>query len=161
MFREMRRSRQQLSDEKVVEVLTSARRGVLSVLGDEGYPYGVPINFVYDASQGAHGAIYFHAALEGHKLDALTSCDKACFTTMDEGYRNEGEWWYYVNSVVCFCRARIVDDEQRKHDALFALAQKYFPPEVDIDADIAKNGRRVNMVELTIEHVTGKLVQEK
>ena len=161
MFRDMRRFKQQLSEEKVCEVLTSARRGVLSVLGDEGYPYGVPINFVYDASQGEHGSIFFHAAVEGHKLDAISRSNKACFTTMDEGYRNEGEWWYYVNSVICFGRARLVEDDQRKHDALLALGQKYFPPEKDIEADISKNWERVNMVELTIEHVTGKLVQEK
>ena len=161
MFREMRRSSQLLSKEKVAGVLTGARRGVLSVLGDDDYPYGVPVNFVYDPTQGELGAIYFHTALSGHKLDAMLAHDKVSFTTMDEGYRNEGEWWYYVNSVICFCRASLIKDPQRKHDALAALAKKYFPPSVDIEADIAKNGDRIHMVELTIEHMTGKIVQEK
>ena len=161
MFREMRRSNQLLDAETVAKVLTEARRGTLSVLGDDGYPYGMPINFVYDPESGPHGSILFHAALVGHKIDAITACDKVSFCTMDEGYRNEGEWWWYVNSVVCFCRASIVEDPQRKHDALFALAKKYFPPDIDIEADIAKNGHRIHMAELTIEHMTGKIVQEK
>lgn len=161
MFREMRRSSQQLDEEKVIEVLAHARRGVLSVMGEDGYPYGLPINFVFDPTRGEHGSLYFHSAPEGHKTDALAACNKACFTTMDEGFRNEGEWWWYVNSVVCFCEAHIIQDPQHKHDALAALAKKYFPPEIDIEADIAKNGHRINMVELRIVHMTGKIVQEK
>ena len=161
MFREMRRIRQQLGQDQCDEILANARRGVLAVQGDDGYPYCLPINFVYDPERGEHGAIYMHCALSGHKIDALAACDKVSFTCMDEGERHEGEWWYYVNSVICFGRARLMDDPQRKHDALFALARKYFPPEIDIEADIAKNGARVNMVEITLEHVTGKHVQEK
>ena len=160
-FRKMRRHAQQLDDARVVAVLTKARRGVLSVIGDGGFPYAIPINFVFDPARGAHGSICFHCALEGHKLDAITRCDKVCFTAYEDDHRNEGEWWWYVSSVVCFCRARVIDDPQRKHDAMVALARKYFPPEVDIEADIAKNGSRVHMVELVIEHATGKLVQEK
>ncbi len=161
MFREMRRSAQLLDEETVAKVLAEARRGTLSVLGDDGYPYGIPVNFVYDPESGPHGSILFHSALVGHKVDAIAACDKVSFCTMDEGYRNEGEWWWYVRSVVCFGRAAIVEDPQRKHDALFMLASKYFPPEVDIEADIAKGTDRIHMVEVRIEHVTGKLVQEK
>lgn len=161
MFREMRRSSQLLSNEKDVEILTNARRGVLSVLGDDGYPYGVPVNFVYDPSRGELGTIFFHAALSGHKLDAMKAYDKVSFCAMDEGYQNEGEWWYYVNSVICFCRASVIEDPQLKHDALAALARKYFPPQVDIEGDIAKNGDRIYMIELRVEHMTGKIVQEK
>ena len=161
MFRPMRRSTQLLSTEATEKVLTEARRGVLSVLGDDGYPYGVPVNFVFDPTRGPHGSIYFHTALTGHKLDAMLACDKVSFCTMDEGFQNEGEWWWYVNSVVCFGRASVVDDPQLKHDALAALAQKYFPPSEDIEGDIAKTGARIHMVEVRIEHATGKIVQEK
>ena len=161
MFRDMRRHKQQLDDDKTRQILDEARRGVLSVLGDDDYPYGMPLNFVYDPTQGEHGSIFFHCALAGHKVDAITAHEKVSFCVMDEGYRNEGEWWYYVRSVICFGRARFVEDPQRKHDALVMLASKYFPPEVDIEADIAHNGARAQMVEIRIEHVTGKLVQEK
>ncbi len=161
MFREMRRHAQQIDQATCEQVLRETRRGMLAILGDEGWPYGIPLNFVFDPTRGEHGSLYFHAALEGHKIDALRRSNKVCFTVMDEGYQNEGEWWWYVRSVVCFCRAHIIEDPQVKHDALFALGSKYFPPEKDIEADIAKNAHRVNMVELEIVHMTGKLVQEK
>ena len=161
MFREMRRHRQQLDPAKCHEVLAKAPRGVLSVIGDDGWPYGITVNFVFDPDDGAQGALYLHAAREGHKLDAIAACDKVSFTCIDEGYQNEGEWWWYFNSVVCFCRASLVEDPQRKHDALFALARKYFPPSYDIEDDIARSGSRVNMIRLEVVHMTGKLVQEK
>ncbi|MBR2684014.1 MAG: pyridoxamine 5'-phosphate oxidase family protein [Atopobiaceae bacterium] len=161
MFRKMRRHAQQLDLEKDQQILAEVPRGVFSVLGDDNYPYGFPINFVYDPTQGELGSIFFHAALEGHKLDALAAHDKASFCVIDDGYQNEGEWWKYFHSVICFGRASIVDDPQRKHDGLVKLASKYFPPEIDIEADILKNGERIHLVELKIEHMTGKHVQEK
>lgn len=161
MFREMRRIKQQLDITDDQAILAAAPRGVLSVLGDDGYPYGMPLNFVYDPSVGDLGAILFHTAPTGHKLDALLAHDKASFCVIDEGYQNPGEWWKYFHSVVCFGRAHLVEDPARKHDALVMLASKYFPPEVDIEADIAQNGDRIHMVELVIEHMTGKHVQEK
>lgn len=161
MFRPMRRNNQLLEITHCHEILSTARRGVLSVLGDEGYPYGLPVNFVFDPAAGEHGSILFHSALTGHKVDALAACDKASFCTTDEGFQNEGEWWWYVHSVICFGRAHIVEDPKRKHDALVMLAQKYFPPQEDIEGDIARNGDRIHMVEFEIEHLTGKIVQEK
>ena len=161
MFRQMRRFKQQLPDEECRQILSSTKRGVLSVLGDDDYPYGVPINFVYLPNVGEHGAVYFHSALTGHKIDAITAHDKASFAVMDEGRRNEGEWWYYVNSVICFGRICVVEDPELIHSSLYALGSKYFPAGTDIEADIAKNGRRVKMLELKIEHMTGKHVQEK
>lgn len=161
MFREMRRKAQLQDVETCQKVLREAGRGTLAVLGDEGWPYAVPINFVYDPTRGEHGSIFVHVALAGHKLDAIRRSNKVCFTVMDEGYRNEGEWWWYLRSVVCFCRASIIEDPQQKYEALFALGSKYFPPDYEIDHDIAKNGSRVNMLELKIVHMTGKLVQEK
>ena len=161
MFRPMRRFKQQLPDDECRQILAQARRGILSVLGDDDFPYGVPINFVYLPEVGEHGAIYFHSALTGHKVDAIAAHDKASFVVMDEGRRNEGEWWYYVKSVISFGRVSKVEDETYKHDALRALAEKYFPPEIDIEDDIARNGARVHMLELRIEHMTGKDVQEK
>ena len=78
MFREMRRSKQQLSQEETEAVLTRGTSGVLSVLGDGGYPYGVPLSYVYH-----DGKLYFHWALSGHKLDAVRACPKASFCVVD------------------------------------------------------------------------------
>ncbi|MBQ9005615.1 MAG: pyridoxamine 5'-phosphate oxidase family protein [Atopobiaceae bacterium] len=161
MFRKMRRFKQLLPIEKCQQILASQKRAVLSVLGDDGYPYGVPLDYIYDPTRGELGSFFFHSAVEGHKLDAIAACDKASLVVMDDGERNEGEWWYYVNSVICFGRASVVEDPQLKHDTLYALGAKYFPKGTDIEDDISRNGHRVKMIEFKVEHMTGKHVQEK
>ena len=82
MFREMRRFKQQISKEECTEVLRNEPRGVLSVLGDDGYPYGIPMDHWYSETD---GKLYFHCAKEGHKLDAIAKCDKAGYCVMDQG----------------------------------------------------------------------------
>ena len=89
MFREMRRYKQELSKEECIEILKNEPRGVLSMLEDDGYPYGIPMTHWYDE---ATGNIYFHGAKIGHKIDAINRCDKVSFCVYDKGYRKEGEW---------------------------------------------------------------------
>ena len=67
-FRPMRRIKQQMPDKEALEVLKNAKRGVLSVIGDDGWPYGIWLNPHY---READGRIYFHGAKDGHKIDAL------------------------------------------------------------------------------------------
>lgn len=155
MFRAMRRHAQQLDQETCEELLRTQKRGVLAVLGDDAYPYAVPLNFVY-----CDGALYFHSAIEGHKLDAIVKHPKASFCVHDEGVLEEGSWWYHVCSVIAFGHIERVADEDEVVRALRRLAEKYFPPTIDIDADIAKNLRRVAVLRLTIEHLSGKHVRE-
>lgn len=152
----MRRFRQQLPDEESISILRSAYRGFLSVIGDGGYPYSVPINFVYE-----DGKLYFHCAKEGHKLDAIRRCDKACFTVLDNPEKEPDSWWYHVRSVICFGRIRLVEDVVEKEQRLRQLGGKYFPDGYDIDADMLKNAPRAELLEFSIEHFTGKRVREK
>ena len=156
MFRTMRRHNQQLEREQCEQILERAPRGVLAVLGDDGYPYTVPLDFVYD-----QGRIYFHSAAEGHKIDAIEACDKASFCVLDEGVREEDDWWYHFNSVVAFGRIRRIADKDAMLSALRKLGNKYFPADYDTEADIARSFARVAVLELTIEHMTGKHVREK
>ena len=76
MFRTMRRFKQELTREECLAVLRSQPRGVLSLLGENGYPYGLPIDYWYNETD---GKLYFHGAKEGHKIDAIRACDKASF----------------------------------------------------------------------------------
>ena len=103
-FRLMRRFKQATKPQENITILQTAYRGFLSVIGDGGYPYTVPMNFVYD-----DGRVYFHCAKEGHKLDAIRACDKACFTVLDNPVKEPGDWWFHVTSVICFGRMRIVE----------------------------------------------------
>ena len=99
MFRQMRRLNQQISDAKCLEILKKEKRGVLSLLGDDGYPYGIPLNHFFSEED---NKIYFHCAKEGHKIDAIKNYEKASFCVYDSGYRKDGEWALNINSVIIF-----------------------------------------------------------
>jgi len=155
-FRKMRRFRQEVPGEDCEKVLASAPRGVLAVLGDMGYPYSVPLNYIY-----LDGKLYFHGAKSGHKHDAILRNPKASFCVLDQGVKYEGEWWNTFVSVICFGKVRIVEDPAKKDAVLRALALKFFPEGYDIDGDMAKNGPQADILELEIEHMSGKRVREK
>ena len=127
----------------------------MAVAGENGYPYAFPIDFVYDG-----GRLYFHCAKEGHKLDALKNCDKVSFCVMNEGFRKEGEWALNISSVVVFGRAKIMTDSGRILEKLRLLGNKYYPSDGDVEREIERTLSRVCMLELEIDHMTGKLVNE-
>ena len=155
MFREMRRIRQQTDTAECERILEAAKRGVLYVNGDGGYPYGVPMDFVY-----ADGKIYFHSALAGHKLDAIRADDKVSFCVLSDGVKEPDDWWYHFTSVIVFGRLRVVEDEGARIDAFRKLGMKYFPTAEMVEHDIKKDAARALILELTIEHMTGKRVRE-
>ena len=154
-FRKMLRFKQQLPDEECITVLQEEWRGVLSVLGDDGYPYGVPLDFYYE-----DGKIYFHGAGEGHKMDAIRRCDKASFCVWDKGYRREGEWALNIRSVIAFGRVREITDPEDIIRLVRKIGRKYYPTVEGVEEEIRKAGSRVHILELSIEHMTGKLVNE-
>lgn len=162
MFREMRRKKQLLTMEGSTAVLTRGTSGVLAVLGDDGYPYAVPISYVYD---GAH--IYFHCAKAGHKLDAIKRDNKASFCVIDKDEIIPEEYTSYFRSVIAFGTIRIMENEQEKRDAIEKLALKYAPDDTTghRKAAIDREWGPLCMLEMTIEHLTGKeaieLVQAK
>ena len=107
MFRELTRKNKQLSMEECICVLQSETRGVLSVLGDDDYPYGMPMNHWYNEED---GAVYFHCGtMSGHRMDALKKHDKVSFCVYDRGYRKEGDWAWNIKSVIVFGRMEIID----------------------------------------------------
>ncbi len=156
-FRKMRRFGQQLEQSECDRILNCGARGTLAVLGDGGYPYTVPMNFVY-----SDGKIFFHCALAGHKLDAIKSCDKVSFNVLDTPEkRNPDDWWYYIKSVTVFGRISVMPDGDDKIAALTLLGNKYFPDADYTKKEIDRDLHRVNMLCLEIEHMTGKQVEEK
>ena len=157
MFRGMRRFKQQIPDEECIEVLKREPRGILSVLGDDGYPYGIPLDHWYSE---ADGKLYFHCAKEGHKLDAIARCDKVSFCVMDQGYRKEGEWALNIRSVIIFGRMYIVEDEGKKREICTNICRKFTDDEAYLEKELKNAFPRVCCLELVPEHMTGKLVNE-
>lgn len=139
-----------------MEILTNEPRGVLALLGDDDYPYALPMSHVY-----VDGKIYFHGAMEGHKNDAVKRCDKVSYCVMDKGFRKDGDWWYTFKSVIIFGKIRILTDKDEKIDKLTYLGDKFFPTHEETVSEINRMLDRTEVFEITIEHMSGKLVPEK
>jgi nitroimidazol reductase NimA-like FMN-containing flavoprotein (pyridoxamine 5'-phosphate oxidase superfamily) len=156
MFRTMRRFRQQITEEECETILREEPRGVLSMYGEDGYPYAIPINFIYDGRK-----IYFHCAKEGHKIDALKKDNRVSFCVYDKGYLKEGKVGLNINSVVIFGKIRFIDDRETVIRETRALGMKYLPEDL-VEKDVKKYAEtgRLQILELTIDHMTGKLVNE-
>lgn len=157
MFRELLKKNQMLSDEECMELLKNETRGVLSVLGDDGYPYGMPMNHWYNEED---GKIYFHCGKAGHRLDALKKHDKVSFCVYDKGVRNEGEWALHVKSVIVFGRIEILDNMEQIIDITTKLSHKFTLDEEYIKKEIELYGYRTLLLQLTPEHICGKSVTE-
>ena len=159
MFRSLRRKRRGISLDAARDLLEHEKRGVFAVNGDDGYPFAIPVNYFYDR---AADRIYFHGAKAGHKVDALKRSDKVCFTVYGNEHFEEGEWAPYVQSTVVFGRCRLIEDapefvEQKVRE----LALKYYPSTEEVEREIAKDIKGVQLYEIEIEHLCGKQIQEK
>lgn len=152
MFREMRRTRQLLAKVVTERILEAGTVGILGVSGDEGYPYVVPLNYVYEA-----GKIYFHSAKSGHKLDGIAGNSKVSFCVIDQDQVVPEKFTSYYRSVIAFGKAKIVIDDDAKQHALDLLVRKYSPGfEEEGAAEIRKGWNNLCVVEIDVEHVTGK-----
>ena len=158
-MRKMRRIKQQLEDSDALEVLKKGHRGVLSLIGDEGYPYGVPVNYVV----GEDGHIFIHCASSGHKIDAMKQCDKVSFTVIDDQPREPGDFAMYVKSVIVFGHIHPVEDRAVVLKNVMRLAEHIYPEQVETyyRADLEKYGNSVQMLEIVPVQVTGKKVHEQ
>ena len=162
VFREMRRKKQVLSQKEVEGILHKGTSGVLALLGDNDYPYAVPISYVYD-----NGKVYFHSAKSGHKIDAIQKAAKASFCVIDEDLVVPEEYTTYFRSVIAFGRIQIIENDSEKRAAIEKLAIKYAPEDTAASRDdaISREWKPLCRLEMTIDHVTGKeaieLVKEK
>ena len=157
MFREMVRKKQQLPEAECIEILKREKRGVLSLLGDDDYPYGIPLNHYYNE---ADGRLYFHSGKKGHKIDALRRHEKASFCVYDEGFRRDGEWALNIRSVIVFGRIEIISDTETVYEISRQLSRKFTQDGKHIEDEIRKSGPGTLMFALVPEHMTGKLVNE-
>ena len=157
MFRELIRKKKALPIEECIRILKEEKRGVLSVNGDGGYPYGMPMNHFYNE---ADGKIYFHCGMVGHRLDALRRDARACFCVYDAGQRKEGAWALDFKSVIVFGTVEILREREKIEDITRALSYKFTKDEAYISAEIEGHAHRTLLLALTPEHISGKAVNE-
>lgn len=153
MFRKMRRSKQELPADEALRLLEAGSSGVLALLGDEGWPYAVPLSYAYAA-----GKLYFHCARAGHKLDAVRSEPRASFCVVAQDLVVPEKYTTHYRSVIAFGRVRILEDGDEKRRGIELLAERFAPD------DSAGHRRSVVdsewdnfcVLEFDIEHLTGK-----
>ncbi len=152
MFRPMRRKNQELSKKECEEILVNGKTGTLAVFGDENYPYAVPLNYIY-----LNDKIYFHCAKEGHKIDSIKKNSKVSFCVIGKDEVVPKVFGTDFRSVIAFGQARIMNEEEFM-PVIQSFARKYCPKETNdsIQNEINRDFKRLCMVEILIEHMTGK-----
>ena len=152
MFRELRRKKQLLSEQETLRVLEEGKTVIVGVLGDDGYPYTVPINYV-----SLENKIYFHSAKKGHKVDAIAKEPKVSMTVVEKDDVVSREFTTYFRSIQLFGKAYVVEDEAERNVAFRALCEKFSGADLDRYEEImSKEAAAAAIVRIDIEHITGK-----
>lgn len=157
MFRNIAKANKALSEERCIEILKTTKRGVLSVLGDNDYPYGMPLNHFYDEET---GKIYFHSGNYGHRKDAVNKHEKVSFCVITDGQEVEDHWGLDFQSVVVFGIMKVVTEADQIREFVKKLSLKFTQDEAWIDQEIEDGLKATILLELTPEHMTGKFVNE-
>ena len=158
MFRQIKRVKQALNKEECLEILKKEKRGVLSVLGDDDHPYGMPINHYYD--EDTH-KLYFHGGRYGHKIDAMRRHGKASFCVYGDGFIENDNWYLCFKSVIVFGRIEFIEDKKTIEDMCRKLSYHFTDNAEYIESEIAKDLNGTLMFSLSIEDIQGKYVTEK
>ena len=157
MFRELSRKNKEIPREECIELLQNETRGILSVLGDDEYPYGMPMNHFYNSDD---GCIYFHCGRAGHRADSLHRCDKVSFCVHDNGLKEDGEWAYTVKSTVIFGRMKIIDEISIIKEIAEKLSYKFTEDRDYIINEINTSAENTLVLKLIPESICGKIVKE-
>jgi nitroimidazol reductase NimA-like FMN-containing flavoprotein (pyridoxamine 5'-phosphate oxidase superfamily) len=156
MFREIRRKKQLLSEEETIEILNLCTSGVLGVIGDDDYPYTVPVSYAFKDDK-----LFIHSAKQGHKIDSIKRNDKVTFCVIEKDEVIQKTFTTHFRSVSIFGRARILTDDSDRRYALENLVEKYSPDYIkEGQEEIEREWDRVCLIEVKIEHMTGKAAIE-
>lgn len=151
MFKAMRRGEKQLTEEEAIDVLLAGEEGILATVGEDGYPYAVPLNYAFHA-----GCIYFHCARSGHKLDNIRHNPKVSFCVVGSSEVIPAKFNTKYKSVVLFGVAEEVAGEEKKA-GLDALIRKYAGDHLAAGEEyIQAAGEKTRVFRIRIEHLSGK-----
>lgn len=158
MFREVSRQNKRIPLEESIAILKSSKRGVLSVNGEDGYPYGVPLNHYYNEED---GCLYFHGGKAGHRIEAIMNDPKVSYCCMDNGRARENDWALEFRSVIVFGRAEFIEDEVIIRNIADKLSRKFTDDDSYINRELSSSLFKTSLFRLVPEHITGKKVIEK
>ncbi len=151
MFQEMRRKDRELQNTEAIEILKKCNYGTLSTVNKDGYPYGVPVSYVY-----FNDAIYFHCAVEGSKLNNIAGNNKVSFSVVGETCILPSEFSTKYESVIIFGKATEVFDSE-KNDVFMEIIDKYSPDFMTEGKKYVENaGGKTKVIKISIEHISGK-----
>ncbi|MDR1620727.1 MAG: pyridoxamine 5'-phosphate oxidase family protein [Clostridiales bacterium] len=153
MYPAVRRKDRIIPREEALALLNAAEYGTLATASAGGQPYATPLSFIVKG-----GAIYFHCAQSGHKMENIEANPRVCFSVVgktrpvyDKGFS------YHYESAVAFGRAAPIADEAEKVAVLTQLCEKYLPAYMaHAAAEIQGSLARTAIIKITIEHITGK-----
>ena len=157
MFRDVANKKNQISAQQCLDLLKQVPRGVLSLQGDEGYPYGLPTNFWYRPED---GCIYFHSGKQGHKVDSMARSPKASLCVLSPGTRKDGDWALSFESVIVFGTLEVLEDPAFAMETARQLSLQFTDDRDFIEHEIALYGSRTLCFRLRPEHITGKAIRE-
>ncbi len=152
-FRQMRRARQALNEADTRAILKEGITAVLALAGEDGYPYALPVNYVFDGA-----AVYFHCARSGYKLECIARCDKASMCVVAQDTVLPEKFTTLYKSAIAFGRIAVVSDKEEMRRAAYLLAKKYCPDETDVRIadETDKFFPELCILKLSVEHLSGK-----
>ena len=157
---EMRRKDRARDEAFSLALIDRCTHGVMALTTGTDTPYCLPLSLVR-----VDRALYFHCAHQGRKVELMRTCPKVCVTFIggdSPAYLDKGEYTTYFQSVIAFGTIRILEDDGEKMEAIQKLAVKYAPEETPADRQnaIDREWAPLCMLEMRIDHLTGKMAKE-
>ncbi|NBI62668.1 5-nitroimidazole antibiotic resistance protein [Clostridiales bacterium] len=152
MKREMYKKERQMSEADVIKACQSGNHGTLSMIGDDGYPYATPVNYIY-----IDGKIYIHSAKYGYKVDCVNRDNKVCFSAIINAKVEQSKFTAAFQSIIAKGKIHAVEDEGERRKVLEQFIYKLSPDFVEngmkfVDGAIGKT----LLLCMDIEEMTGK-----
>lgn len=153
MQKPMRKGNLQVSPQRAFEILESAEYGFLSTISEDGSPYCIALSHTL-----LDKAIYFHCAVQGHKIDNIRRDNRVCYTVVGRTKVVPSEFTMEYESAVVFGRAEIIDDKQEKLCAMLKICEKFSSEFLNkAEAIILQAMDRMLIGKITVECITGKV----
>ena len=150
-FREMRRNDRQVFNADIEDILLRGEYGILSTISKTGYPYGVPVNYIY-----YNNCIFFHCAKTGHKLDNISNDEKVSFCVVIDTELIPEKFSTKYKSIIAFGTAAEATGDMKK-EALMGLVKKYSPDLIGEGRSyVEKEHSGTAVIKIDIQHITGK-----